>query len=180
MICTNSRSGRAVRDWNFWEWLAYGSLWVAGMIEAAGGAMLRAREVRRRLPRVLRSHNWAFLPLGLLSVATIILAWNAITGEWPHSDRRAKTEQQELDTVRKERDSAREELTSLKIHSAELQKTVTSLKQDLQNLSKTAPAQPAPHFGPINTLNHFSEAGAVWRQLLKEDASILITGPAEN
>lgn len=66
-----------MRDWNFWEWLAYASLWVTGLIEASGVALLRAREVRRRLPRVLRSHNWAFLPLALLTISTIILVVNA-------------------------------------------------------------------------------------------------------
>ena len=67
-----------MRDWGFWEWLAFVSLWIAGLIEAAGVAMLRAREVRRRLPGFLRSHNWAFLPLGLLTIATLILASKAI------------------------------------------------------------------------------------------------------
>jgi hypothetical protein len=62
--------------WNFWEWLAYAGLWVAGIIEAAEAALIKVREIRRRLPAFLRSRNWAFAPLGVLLLSTIILVAN--------------------------------------------------------------------------------------------------------
>ncbi|HTQ33224.1 MAG TPA: hypothetical protein VMI30_03545 [Stellaceae bacterium] len=66
--------------WSFFDWLAYGSLWAAGIIEAAEAALLKAREIRRRLPRLLKNRNWAFVPLGLLILATIVLVlqWNGL------------------------------------------------------------------------------------------------------
>jgi hypothetical protein len=60
-------------QWTFWEWLAYAGLWIAGIIEAAEAALLKAREIRRRLPLFLRSRNWAFAPLALISASTVIL-----------------------------------------------------------------------------------------------------------
>jgi hypothetical protein len=62
-----------MRDWNFWEWVAYASLWVTALIEAGGVALLRAREVRKKFPLWLRSHNWSFVPFVLLMIATCIL-----------------------------------------------------------------------------------------------------------
>jgi hypothetical protein len=73
-----------MRDWGFWEWLAYASLWVAGIIEAAGVALMRAREVRRRIPRLLRNHAWSFLPLILLVLATGILLSRGLVPELWH------------------------------------------------------------------------------------------------
>src|SRR5690348_6895551 len=74
-----------MRDWTFWEWIAYASLWITALIEAAGVALLRARELRKRLPLWLRSHQWSFVPLVLPSIATVVLVIEVI---WPNTPAR--------------------------------------------------------------------------------------------
>jgi hypothetical protein len=63
-------------EWDFYGWLAYAGLWIAGIILFADGAIKMASDLRDKVPllvRLVRSPWWAFAPLFLVFVATTIL-----------------------------------------------------------------------------------------------------------
>jgi hypothetical protein len=65
-----------MRNGDFWGWLAYGSLWVAGSIIAADAGIKMASDLQDRVPlfkRLIGSRLWPFTPLILLIAATLIL-----------------------------------------------------------------------------------------------------------
>jgi hypothetical protein len=65
--------------WNFWEWPAYASLWIAAVILFADGGLRMAPDVRNRLPPFLQFlyNPWlAFVPLALLIIGTLMLLGN--------------------------------------------------------------------------------------------------------
>jgi hypothetical protein len=62
-----------VSHWTFWEWVAYGSLFVAALIIAADTSFKLAPDVMARLPEFFHSEWWGFAPVVLVVAATIIL-----------------------------------------------------------------------------------------------------------
>jgi hypothetical protein len=62
-----------MRHWTFWEWLAYGSLFVAALIMAAETGFKTEPEVMAHLPSFFQSALWGFSPAALVVFATIIL-----------------------------------------------------------------------------------------------------------
>jgi hypothetical protein len=59
--------------WNFWEWLAYGCIWIAALCSAADMGVKMAPNLRERMARVISSPWWGFTPLVAISLGTIIL-----------------------------------------------------------------------------------------------------------
>jgi hypothetical protein len=62
-----------MRHWKFWEWAAYGSLFVAAMIVAAETGVRIAPDLFGYVPEFVRGAVWGLAPLTLVVVATIIL-----------------------------------------------------------------------------------------------------------
>jgi hypothetical protein len=62
-----------MRHWNFWEWVAYGCLFVAALIMAAETGFKTEPEVMEHLPAFFQSSLWGFSPAALVVLATIIL-----------------------------------------------------------------------------------------------------------
>lgn len=58
-----------MRRWDFWGWVAYGSIAIAALIEALSEAVKRAEfgQMLTDLPAFFTSTNWAFVPLGLIA-----------------------------------------------------------------------------------------------------------------
>ena len=53
-------------DWGFWDWLAYGTTWVAAMVIAASAAVKIEPQLRERTPLFLKATRWGYVPLMLL------------------------------------------------------------------------------------------------------------------
>jgi hypothetical protein len=62
-----------MRHWTFWEWAAYTALFIAAVITAADNGLKQAPTVMEQLPRLFDSAWWAFSPLALIFISTIIL-----------------------------------------------------------------------------------------------------------
>jgi hypothetical protein len=62
-----------MRHWVFWEWVAYGCLFVAALIMAAETGFETEPEVMAHLPTFFQSPLWGFSPAALVVLATIIL-----------------------------------------------------------------------------------------------------------
>lgn len=64
-----------MRRWDFWGWVAYGSIALAAFIEALSEAIKRAElsQTITALPAFFTSANWAFAPLALVALGTAIL-----------------------------------------------------------------------------------------------------------
>jgi hypothetical protein len=62
-----------VSDWKFWDWTAYGCLFVAAVIEAAAAAIGQAPALAAKMPNVFTSAILAFIPLVLVISAPVIL-----------------------------------------------------------------------------------------------------------
>ena len=62
-----------MRHWSFWEWVAYAALFVAAMIVASDTGLRIAPDLAAHMPDFVRGDIWAFTPLGLVILATIIL-----------------------------------------------------------------------------------------------------------
>jgi hypothetical protein len=67
-----------MRDWKFYDWIAYCTIFVVAIIEAIEGALHFAPETSKNMPDFLKSEWFAFLPLLLVSFATIVL----LVGVW--------------------------------------------------------------------------------------------------
>ena len=63
------RGGTDVRDWTFWEWVAYVALFVA----ALEIALKDAPTLRTKFPRLLAGPFWPFVPISLVLFSTAIL-----------------------------------------------------------------------------------------------------------
>jgi hypothetical protein len=61
-----------MRHWGFWEWVAYGCLFVGALIMAAETGFKTEPEVMNHLPDFFRSSLWGFSPAALVICATII------------------------------------------------------------------------------------------------------------
>jgi hypothetical protein len=59
--------------WTFWEWTAYGALFIASAIVAADTGFRLAPTLMEKLPAFFHSAWWGFAPLALLLIATVIL-----------------------------------------------------------------------------------------------------------
>jgi hypothetical protein len=62
-----------MRDWVFWEWVAYSALFVAAIITAADQGVKLSSEMLSRFSVLIGSPYWAFAPLMLVLLATGIL-----------------------------------------------------------------------------------------------------------
>jgi hypothetical protein len=62
-----------MRHWAFWEWVAYGCLFVAALIVAAETGFKTEPEVMAHLPTFFQSPLWGFSPAALVVFATVIL-----------------------------------------------------------------------------------------------------------
>ncbi len=62
-----------MRDWKFWDWVAYAGLFIAAIILALDAALQAAPHLAKRMPDFLKSEIWVFLPLVLVICATVIL-----------------------------------------------------------------------------------------------------------
>ena len=77
--------GKHMREWGFWEWIGYTSLWVTAVILAIdGGVKIASDELKNLLPEFLESATWSFLPLILLCFGTAILFVRASQSRGPH------------------------------------------------------------------------------------------------
>jgi hypothetical protein len=65
-------------DWKFWDWLAYGVLFIAAAIIAADTGLKLSPELAHQLPLFLESAWWGFSPLGLFVIGTIVLILRAL------------------------------------------------------------------------------------------------------
>ena len=61
-----------MRDWTFWEWLAYAGLWIGAIFLAIDSALKHSPNMRLRMPRLLGDPLWPWLPLIFLSVSAVI------------------------------------------------------------------------------------------------------------
>lgn len=66
-----------MRDWGFWDWLAYITLGLAALIEAGNTGLRSAPDLAEALPHIFKAEWLGFLPLGLFLAATIILLLRA-------------------------------------------------------------------------------------------------------
>lgn len=62
-----------MREWSFWEWMAYAALALAAIIQAAEGGLKEAPQLAAKMPEILPSEISAFVPLALVVLATLIL-----------------------------------------------------------------------------------------------------------
>ena len=62
-----------MRHWTFWEWVAYGALFVAALIIAADTGFKLTPDIMVRLPEFFHSASWGFAPVVLVISSTIIL-----------------------------------------------------------------------------------------------------------
>jgi hypothetical protein len=77
-----------MRHWSFWEWVAYGALFVAAMIIAADTGVRIAPDLAEYSPAFVHGAIWGFAPFVLVIVATIIL----LLREFVFRPRRERTE----------------------------------------------------------------------------------------
>lgn len=66
------RAGAQMRNWSFWEWIAYATLAMAAAIEAAEG-LKGAPMLAAKMPTILPSEIMSFVPLGLVVFGTFLL-----------------------------------------------------------------------------------------------------------
>jgi hypothetical protein len=71
-----------MRHWTFWEWIAYGALFVAALITAADTSFKLAPNVTARLPEFFHSELWGFAPAVFVVAATIILLLRLYPCTW--------------------------------------------------------------------------------------------------
>src|SRR5271165_1878775 len=62
-----------MRNWSFWEWIAYATLAMAAAIEAAEGGLKGAPTLAAKLPTILPPEIMSFVPLGLVVFSTFLL-----------------------------------------------------------------------------------------------------------
>jgi hypothetical protein len=72
-----SREDR-MRNWGFWDWLAYACLLVGAMILAADTGLKIAPDLAGRLPSWFLNPLWGFAPLALIIFGTITLLLNSL------------------------------------------------------------------------------------------------------
>lgn len=73
-IMLAAKWGARMRDWGFWEWVAYATIWVGALIIAAdAGLKLTKGSLRETAAPLLESPVWAFLPLICIILGTLIL-----------------------------------------------------------------------------------------------------------
>jgi len=72
---TSGRGGAVapMRNWSFWEWIAYATLAMAAAIEAAEGGLKGAPTLAAKMPTILPSEIMSFVPLGLVVFSTFLL-----------------------------------------------------------------------------------------------------------
>ena len=58
-------------DWGFWDWVAYGSTWVAAIVIAASAAIKIEPHLREKVPTPLKANWWGYVPLGLLAIGLV-------------------------------------------------------------------------------------------------------------
>jgi hypothetical protein len=61
-----------MRDWGFWDWVAYATLFIAALIIAAETGVRLAPELQEYFG-FMRSAAWGFAPLILVVAGTVIL-----------------------------------------------------------------------------------------------------------
>lgn len=74
-----------MRHWGFWEWVAYGCLFVGALIMAAETGFKTEPAVMDHLPDFFHSQLWGFSPAALVICATIILVMREFIYRNPHA-----------------------------------------------------------------------------------------------
>lgn len=70
---------RDMREWGFWEWVAYATLWVGALIIAAdGGLKLSSDHLKSFVPDLMESPAWMFAPMTCVLLGTLILVGHGI------------------------------------------------------------------------------------------------------
>ena len=115
-----------MRHWKFWEWTAYGALFVAALIIAADTGFKTSPEMMTHLPEFFHSVWWGFSPVTLVLLATIILLMRefVFSNGAPHpasASKRYETNKREREFVGKSIDAA---------YFASLYKDHTSMQVD--------------------------------------------------
>ena len=64
-------------EWGFWDWIAYGTTWVAAIVAAALAAIKVEPHLREGIPAPLRANWWGFVPLVLLAIGLVgfLISW---------------------------------------------------------------------------------------------------------
>jgi hypothetical protein len=62
-----------MRHWTFWEWVAYGALFIAAMVVAADTGVRISPELAVHLPPFIHGVIWGTAPLAFVLLATTIL-----------------------------------------------------------------------------------------------------------
>lgn len=64
-------------DWGFWDWVAYGSTWVAALVIAASTSIKLEPHLRERVPEPLKARWWGYVPLVLLFIGLggFLISW---------------------------------------------------------------------------------------------------------
>ncbi len=60
--------GAHMGDWGFFDWLAYGTTWIAAIVIAASGAIRIKSTLRRKIPQFMKWPFWSFVPILLLVI----------------------------------------------------------------------------------------------------------------
>jgi hypothetical protein len=64
--------------WGFWDWLAYGTLYIGAIILAINTAISSSVSLQAHIPNFLKVNTWGFIPAVLLSTATIVFIFDAV------------------------------------------------------------------------------------------------------
>ena len=63
-----------MRQWKFWEWIAYSTLWIGAIILAADASLkVTSPEFRSAVSPLLENPVWSFLPLFCFTIGTVVL-----------------------------------------------------------------------------------------------------------
>jgi hypothetical protein len=71
-----------MREWRFWDWVAYAALFLATALEALEAGLRQAPKVASHMPDILSADWLSFAPFTLVCVATVILVFRAASHEF--------------------------------------------------------------------------------------------------
>lgn len=67
-----------MREWSYWDWLGYGCLAIAVLVEAGNTSLKSAPDLSNMLPSIFTGSAVGYLPLVFFMAATIILVLRAL------------------------------------------------------------------------------------------------------
>lgn len=68
-----------MREWKFWDWVAYAALFLATGVEAFEAGLKQAPKLAIHMPDILTSEWLSFVPFFLVCVATVILVLRMVS-----------------------------------------------------------------------------------------------------